>query len=279
MTTRTTYTGALLCFAPLAFGLALPANADCIDSDPPALAVMSIDANNSCSDINGYGGCFINDGIGSCSFSSGGKSFTVDSTQAADGRVLWSVREGSDLGVKVMVANGGAQGKNNCSYTYAFDTFSGQAGDLKPNGSIQNITGAFFCTDGSFAAPPPPPPVAENLPLCQDPISQPDVGFLDETGIRCPAPDPATGLVPPVVVCNLEKDKPDWGATDGSGLCCQCGIPEGTQTSCFVTPDSPECTREMTVDPTQAVELMFFRADGDPCTWKRTSRGWEQICW
>ena len=116
--------------------------------------------------------------------------------------------------------------------------------------------------------------MAEALPNCSDLNNK-----LDFTGVTCPIDD--LGVEKPVVVCNFEKDKDDWGVTDGADVCCQCGITE-QQTACVVTEDETvdnACTKTMTVDPTQAVDFTLFRSDGDPCTWLRSSSGWVQWCW
>ncbi len=273
------------------FTLVQPALADCVQSDPPADPILAIDANNGCVDIQGQEGCTVDnvDG-GTCTYTdSDGKWFKVISSQNPDGSVSWELDELSTIeGVDTAVVGGGSRGKNNCGYVYPFDVASGSGGDCKSidsNGictSFQNITSLDVCTDGLVDEAPPPPVVAEKLPACQDPDADPGVlGELDETGIKCPVytEGPNIGMQKPVVVCNLEKDKQDWGTTDGTGVCCQCGIPEEQQTECVVTEDRTQCTQSITVNPTQSVEIIFFKDDLDPCTWIKTSQGWKQWCY
>lgn len=183
--------------------------AECI-VDPGAGTVFSIDANQGCDNIAGHEGCSINNAIGSCSTTIGGQTLSVTSTLGANGQAEWTVDAGSDLGIDVAVINGGAQGKNNCSYMYDSDAFEGIGGDLKSNGEVQNITGAFFCSDGQQDSAPP---VAEPLPQCGTLESGEP---LDNTGIQC-GTDRA-------IVCNFEIDEPSFGANDGS--CCVCNISE-----------------------------------------------------
>lgn len=269
------------------------AAAVCVESDPPVDTIVSIDANNGCGNIQGQEGCDIKGGVGTCTYTdSEGNFFTANSTLNADGSLSWALDPASTItGVDSFVIEGAAKGNSNCAYLAEFDVTSGSGGDCKSfdnSGnctSFQNITGFNVCTDGQDDIPPPPPPVAEAFPSCQ-PIEG-MLGELDNTGIMCPVyteldPPPAdSGLMigdqKPVVVCNLEKDKEDWGATDGSDLCCQCGIPEATQTACIATEDRTECTQTMTVNPTQSVQLNFFKDDLDPSTWIYTSQGWKLI--
>ncbi len=255
--------------------------------------VGEFDGNMICADWS-LAGCSIDPSTtpASCTiFSGSGDEITVTAFLDANGALVWSAvpaRDDGPLVDKVILDN--AAGANGCLQNLKFDGTSGSVVFIKSNGIAQNIRGASWCADNVFSDVPAPPPVAEPLRFCSDPTNPDAIGELDQTGIRCPVViDPETGLPvigpdgnpiqKPVVVCNLEKDKPDWGATDGSDVCCQCGVDPGTQTACVVSPYNPQCQRTTTVDLTQSVELLFFRNDGDPCTWKRTSRGWEQICW
>lgn len=227
-----------------------------------------------------------------------------------DGWISWSSSSDEGLGIdKVILDN--AAGANGCLQNNMYDATSGEIVFLKLQGGIavpQSTKGAEFCADVLISEKPPVPPepeVAEPLHQCQaentgsgSSIIEADPGSLDNTGIICPvyatqdecdaaeAGNEGFVCIPevtqkPVVVCNLEKDKEDWGTTDGSDVCCQCGIPENIQEACIVTQpetDTNQCTHSMTVDPTQTVELIFFKDDVDPCTWKKTSKGWVQVC-
>lgn len=297
--------------------LTSPVMAECIQSAPVAAdTVLAIDANNGCGDIQGQEGCYIagkNLDGGTCTSSDG--KFTVHSKYNGNGDPLsWWLSADSEVGIDTVVVPGGSRGKNVCGYVFNSDVVEGSGGDCKGDivggvcdGVIQNITGLHVCSDGKDDVAPPPPEVASPLPSCSA------TGYrLDDTGIDCPkysaqdvidaqgayelcleenAADTSVCLEPtfvadqekPVVVCNLEKDKENWGTTDGSDVCCQCGIPEEKQTACVVTeeeiPGVNECTQSMTVNPTQSVELMFFKDDEDPCTWIKTRKGWLQYCY
>lgn len=213
------------------------------------------------------------------------------------------------LGInKVILEN--ARSANGCLHNSMYDVTSGEIAFVtKEDGDIletQPSGGAEFCADAIVSEVPPEPPlpeVVEPLRSCQVPGSTVDdpLGELDNTGIRCPTytqedydtaeddcdvndincPAFKVGEQKPVVVCNLEKDKEDWGTTDGSDVCCQCGIPVADQVACEVTddPNDEKCEQSMTVNPTQSVELMFFKDDVDPCTWIKTSKGWKQWCY
>lgn len=182
--------------------------AECI-VDPEADVIVSIDANSGCDNVVDHEGCFIDDAIGSCSTTfDDGQTLKVDSTLDAQGKAVWTVDADSDLGVDMAIINGGAQGKNNCSYMYDSDAFEGIGGDLKSNDEVQNITGAFFCSDGQLDEAPP---VAEELPQCG---TQESGEPLDNTGIQCGS-DRA-------IVCNFEVDEPSFGVNDGN--CCLCNI-------------------------------------------------------
>ncbi len=274
-----------------AFGFAQPALAVCVDSDPPADTILAIDANNGCGNVHAQEGCNIKGGVGTCTYTDpDGNFFTVNSALNEDGRLSWALDPASTIiGVDTGMISGAAKGDSVCGYLYEVDVSSGSGGDCKSFDtagnctSFQNITGLDVCTDGKDDIAPPPPQVAAKLPFCSDPADPNAVGELDNTGIRCPIDEdptsPTFGLQEPVVVCNLEKNKKDWGTTDGSDVCCQCGIPAESQTACVVTEDPSECTQSMTVNPTQSVELIFFKDDVDPCTWIKTSRGWKQWCY
>jgi len=197
-------------FAFIAIFLAQHVMAECI-VEPEADKILSVDANQGCANIAGHQGCLINNAIGSCSIEIDGKTLSVTSSLDATGKAVWSVDGGSDLGVKAAIINGGAQGKNNCSYLYNEDALEGFGGDLKTNGDTQNITGAYFCSDGQFDAGPV---IAEPMPLCNTVESG---NPLDNTGVQCGS-DRA-------IVCNFEVDEPAFGTTDGEN-CCVCNITE-----------------------------------------------------
>jgi hypothetical protein len=281
----------------VALCLVNPVMAECIQSVPPADTILAIDANNGCTDIQGQEGCKITKwdkttGYASCTHTytdenNEAKTFTVISRRdSITGGVSWELDPNtSDVsGIDTAIFGGGKEGKNNCGYVYNYDVNSGIGGDCTDNpedcSNFQNITSLDICTDKKedIYIPPPTPQVAAPLPSCQEVIGSSVPGLLDDTGIVCPLDSNEN----PVVVCNLEKGKDDWGTTDGTPVCCQCGIPIDDQVACVVTEEETDdntCTKEMTVDPTQTVELLFFRNDGDPCTWKKTSKGWEQVCW
>jgi hypothetical protein len=219
------------------------------------------------------------------------------------------------LGInKVILDN--AQGANGCLQNSMYDVTSGEIAfvteDNDGNVKTQPSGGAEFCADALVTEVPPAPPeptVVEPLHQCQVARELPSdtllPGDLDETGIVCPVYESQSDCdaayaaaesagkdvtdfecIPgvtqkPVVICNLEKDKDDWGTTDGSDICCQCGIPADEQVACEVTddPTDEKCEQSMTVNPTQSVELMFFKDDVDPCTWIKTSKGWQQYCY
>jgi len=306
-----------------AFTFAQPALSDCVQSDPPADTILDIDANSGCANIQDQEGCTIDKvDNGTCTYidpvnkdiNGDPLFFTVDSELNTDGSLSWWLDEGSTItGVDTAIIGGGAGGKNNCGYIHNVDVASGSGGDCKGvidgdgncDGVFQNITGLAVCTDGTDDVAPSPPVVAKDLPNCDFDNE------LDDTGITCPtyslaevtaaweaheldpdnvpAPDFKVDDQKPVVVCNFEKDKEDWGVTDGSDVCCQCGVgvdnpndPDEKQKACVVTEDETvdnACTTEMTVDPTQSVVFTLFRSDGDPCTWLKSSRGWVQWCW
>lgn len=275
-----------------AFTFAQPALSDCVQSDPPADTILDIDANSGCANIQDQEGCTIDKvANGTCTYTDptdATRWFTVNSVLNTDGSLSWALDSLSTItGVDTAIIGGGAGGKNNCGYIHNVDVASGSGGDCKGvidefgicDGVFQNITGLAVCTDGIDDVAPPPPVVAEKLTFCSSPDTPNDNGFLDETGIRCPVDE--FGNQKPVVVCNFEKDKEDWGTTDGSDVCCQCGIPEADQTACVVTEDGDRenCEQTMTVNPTQSVELMLFKDDIDPCTWLKTSQGWKQWCY
>lgn len=293
-----------------AFTFAQPALSDCVQSDPPADTILDIDANSGCANIQDQEGCTISKvANGTCTYTDptdATRWFTVNSDLNPDGSLVWSLTDGSTLGIDTAVIGGGAGGKNNCGYIHNSDVNKGSGGDCKGvidefgncDGVFQNITGLAVCTDGIDDVAPPPPEVAEVLPNC-------DVNsVLDETGITCPtysqaevtaawdahnldpvnvpAPDFKFDDQKPVVVCNFEKDKTDWGTTDGSDVCCQCGIALADQTACVVTEEETGdnvCTKSMTVNPLQSVELILFKNDEDPCTWLKTRQGWKQWCY
>ena len=293
-----------------AFTFAQPALSDCVQSDPPADTILDIDANSGCANIQDQEGCTIDKvADGTCTYIDPVNTdingdplfFTVNSVLHTDGSLSWALDPLSTItGIDTAVIGGGAGGKNNCGYIHNSDVNKGSGGDCKGvivdgicDGVFQNITGLAVCTDGQDDVPPPPPEVAENLAFCSSEDTSNVNGTLDKTGILCPRytaedPPPAgsdyiIGDQKPVVVCNFEKDKKDWGTTDGSDVCCQCGVgdTDDDQTACVVTEDGDRdnCTTSMTVDPTQAVEVMLFRNDGDPCTWIKTSNYWKQWCW
>jgi hypothetical protein len=224
-----------------------------------------------------------------CTITTTKGDITVSATKN-NGAINWSaVSTVAGLGIdKVILDN--ANKANGCLQNNKFDTTEGSIVFIKSNGDPQPSQGAEFCADNIISAAPAAPQEAFPLPSCSA------TGYkLDSTGIICPtytaeeaqeAIDagctddcPVEGTEKPVVVCNLEKDKEDWGTTDGSDVCCQCGIPAEKQTACVVTEDRNECTQSMTVNPTQSVELFFFKDDEDPCTWVRTSQGWKQWCY
>ena len=274
-----------------AFTFAQPALSDCVQSDPPADTILDIDANSGCANIQDQEGCTIDKvANGTCTYIDPVNTdingdplfFTVNSVLNTDGSLSWALDPLSSItGVDTAIIGGGAGGKNNCGYIHNSDVNKGSGGDCKGvidefgncDGNFQNITGLAVCSDGIDDVAPPTPEVAKDLPNCDL------TNKLDDTGIQCPLDD--MGVEKPVVVCNFEKDKKDWGVTDGTDVCCQCGI-VAQQTACVVTEDETvdnACTKSMTVDPTQSVEFTLFRSDGDPCTWLKSSKGWVQWCW
>ena len=205
----------------------------------------------------------------------------------------WTNDEGeTGLGIDKVILDNSAPA-NGCLQNNKFDAVKGSIKFVKSNLEIQSTKGVELCADEEGFAAPPPPLVAEKLDFCSSEDTSTVNGTLDNTGILCPRytaedPPPAgsdyiIGDQKPVVVCNFEKDKKDWGTTDGSDVCCQCGI--AVQNACVVTEDedpSNDCTgtnTSMTVNPTQSVELILFKDDVDPCTWLKTSQGWKQWCW
>jgi len=273
----------------LFFCLTPAAMAECVDSFtnslPPEFqlaTIAAIDANNGCNDITGQVGCSIkNPAVGnSCDYSdTEGNQFTATITGFDALGMRWQISN-NNVEIDTAIYGGGSGGKNNCAAFHTYDVSSGSGGDCKTfnaDGSCatyQNFTSLDVCTDLVQENAPAPSPMAETLPNCD---TLPG-GKLDNTGITCPTDGMGNLTTEPVVVCNLQKDQPDWGTSDGSAVCCQCNITQ-QQTACIVSPDNPECTQTMTVDPTQSVELMFFRNDEDPCYWPRGSSGWTQICW
>lgn len=217
--------------------------------EPEADKILSIDANQGCDNIAGHQGCFIKNAIGSCSsIFPDGKTLEVTSSLGANG-AEWDVT-GSDLGVKAAIINGGSQGKNNCAYMYDSDAFDGFGGDLKSNGDIQNITGAFFCSDGQLDAAEV---IAEPMPMCGTQESDP----LDNTGIQCGS-DRA-------IVCNFEIDEPRFGIGDGEN-CCVCNI---TEVDTCLEGDT-DC--QTTEDGVRAAETTFTIGLQSPGAW-RDGRG------
>ena len=281
------------------FGMAPSVLAVCVNSYDSSgelqqdVTVVAVDANNGCTDITGQVGCSIKNPVAgsTCTFNEGGVMFTATVIAIDSLGMRWNIT-GNNTAIDSVIYGGGAGGKNNCAAFHTFDVTSGSGGDCKvtnPDGScatFQNFTSIDFCTDNVTETPPPPPVVADKLGFCQDPGST-MLGVLDQTGIQCPVytesdpPPPDSGLMigdqKPVVVCNLEKDKTDWGATDGSDLCCQCGIPLADQQACVVTEDRDQCDQEVTINPTQSVQLIFSKDDLDPVTWIYTSQGWKLI--
>lgn len=281
---------AALTFAP-------PVLADCVQSDPPADTILAIDANNGCSDIQGQEGCSIdsrNLDDGECTYTDtnlddGDSSFTVTSFLNTNGSLSWELTADS-AEIDTVIVGGGARGKNNCGYVYNFDADKGFGGDCKGtidesgncDGTFQNVTRLDVCTDGLNEQGPPETLEAEVFPHCEDPDDAGGAGgTLDNTGITCPANSDER-----VIVCNFQKDVADWGATDGSDLCCQCGYDPGEQEACVVTEDANpnnDCsknpkTRSMTVDQSETVEVILFKDALDPCVWTKTRKGWKQIC-
>jgi hypothetical protein len=235
------------------------------------------------------GSCFLDpedDGseVACTMFPGSPNAFIVHAIKDAGAVVWWTNDEGeTGLGIDKVILDNSAPA-NGCLQNNKFDAVSGSIKFVKSNLEIQSTKGVELCADEEGFTAPPPPEVAEVLPNCDFDST------LDDTGIECPVYDAtdlplpdgvAIGDQKPVVVCNFEKDKKDWGVTDGTDVCCQCGI-VAQQTACVVTEDETvdnACTKSMTVDPTQAVEFTLFRSDGDPCTWLRSSRGWVQWCW
>lgn len=252
------------------------------------------------------GSCFLDpedDGseVACTMFPGSPNAFIVHAIKDAGAVVWWADDNEAGLGIDKVILDNSAPA-NGCLQNNKFDAVSGSIKFVKSNLEIQSTKGVELCADEEGFTAPQPPEVAEELAFCSDPLTPGAVGDLDETGISCPTysqeeyqaawdahdldPDnvPAPGFEvddqKPVVVCNFEKDKEDWGVTDGSDVCCQCGI--GAQKACVVTEDETvdnACKKTMTVDPTQSVEFTLFRSDGDPCTWLRSSRGWVQWCW
>ena len=243
--------------------------------------IADVDANLTCDGVVGQFGCTIKQvSVGqSCDYSdTQGNQFTATIKAIDSFGVRWEITN-NNIEIDTVSYGGGSGGKNNCVAFHTYDVTSGSGGDCKSfdtNGTcvgFSNFTALSLCSDFVQEDAPPPPPVARDLPNCNDINNK-----LDNTGVICPTDEMGMTTNEPVVVCNLQKDKPDWGTSDGSDVCCQCNIPDEKDV-CIVSPDNPDCARTMTVDPTQTVELMFFRADNDPCFWSRTSSGWEQICW
>ena len=260
--------------------------------------VGEFDGNMSCSDWPSMASsnCLLDPDEGgpaaTCTITTTLGDITVSATKN-NGAINWSaVSNVAGLGIdKVILDN--ANRANGCLQNNKFDATEGSIVFIKSNQDPQPSQGAEFCADNVVSAAPAAPEVATPLPSCSA------TGYkLDSTGITCPiytqqdyddalancngelnCPSFNVGDEKPVVVCNLEKDKQDWGTTDGSDVCCQCGIPIEKQTACVVTEDRDECTQSMTVNPTQSVELIFFKDDEDPCTWVRTSQGWKQWCY
>ena len=271
------------------FWLTPSAMAECVNSysytQPAELqlaTIVAVDANNGCADITGQFGCSIKNPAlgGTCTYSDAdGNHFTATIKALDSFGMRWEITN-NNVEIDTAVYGGGSGGKNNCAAFHTYDVTSGSGGDCKifntdgTCASYQNFTSLDVCSNLVQEDSPPPPPVASELPNCD---TLPG-GKLDSTGITCPTDSLGSPTGEPVVVCNLQKDKQDWGTSDGSDVCCQCNI-TAQQTACVVSPDKPDCTTSMTVDPTQAVELMFFRNDGDPCTWLRSSSGWRQVCW
>jgi len=178
-----------------AFTFAQPALSDCVQSDPRADTILDIDANSGCANIQDQEGCTIDKvANGTCTYTDSTDAtrwFTVNSDLNPDGSLVWSLADGSTLGIDTAVIGGGAGGKNNCGYIHDSDVNKGSGGDCKGvidefgncDGDFQNITGLAVCTDGIDDVAPPPPVVAEKLTFCSSPDT-PDVnGVLDETGI------------------------------------------------------------------------------------------------
>lgn len=296
----------------VAFSGSQPGLADCVQSDPPADLVFSIDANNGCSDIQGQEGCTIKNALGNCTYTDPNDPslwFKVYSKVNTDGSLGWELDALSTItGVDTFITGGGAQGKNNCGYGFKYDESSGFGGDCKAYDqagnctSFQNFTSLDVCTDGVTEEAPPPPPepiVAKPLEYCQAPGST-TLGRLDDTGIECPLMEDENGNCleydaagnckqKPVVVCNLEKDKYAWGTTgsDVEGgeeqVCCQCGISTSTQTACFVSEDpaenSQDCAQTLTSDPAEDVVLTFQKDGDDPCYTKYSGGKPYKVCW
>lgn len=279
----------------LVFGFTHSAMAVCVDSysstmEPQLATIVAVDANNGCDDITGQFGCSIkNPAVGdTCTYDDGTNQFTSTVTAFDALGIRWIISN-NNVDIDTAMIGGGQQGKNNCAAFYTFEEDTGSGGDCKSfnNGtctSYQNITSLDLCSDFVQETPPPTPPVAEPLGFCSDPNTPQIPGELDDTGVLCPTyqmGDPlpegaAVGDQKPVVVCNFEKDKVDWGTTDGSDICCQCGIPAETQTACIVTEDRDQCAQSVTFNPTQSVQLLFGKDDVDPVTWIWTPDGWIQ---
>jgi len=296
------YLGSCLFFPLMLFGISQPALATCVQSYSSSdvlqsATVIGVDGNNGCVDIPGQYGCSVKNPVvgSSCTFNDGNYHFTATVT-AFDSRGLrWDVTN-NNTNIDTFQIKGASKGINNCVTSYTYEDVSGSGGDctsFDAGGTCLSYSGAGgidFCSDLIAETPPPPPVLPEKLSFCQDPNADPSaLGMLDETGIKCPtytAEDQANGDIPDgysvgdqkqVVVCNLEKWKQDWGATDGSDLCCQCGIPLDQQTACVVTEDRSQCTQSISMNPTQSVELIFNKDDLDPSTWIYTSQGWKLI--
>lgn len=308
-----------LIFSPPVFSLGCTVE-NLVPIQPTPVDVGEFDGNMTCANwpTMSPSNCFLDlkkDGDeDSCVIEITDEEFITVTGTKVDGWISWaSTSDVPGLGVnKVILDN--ARSANGCLQNSMYDLKSGEIAfvtEVDGDVNTQPSGGAEFCADALVTEVPPEPPepiVEEPLYQCQVAKKLPsdviEPGSLDETGIVCPVYQTqdectvAAAALPeaereeflkmcepevtqkPVVICNLEKDKKDWGTTDGSDVCCQCGIPEEAQTACDVINSDPEdCEKTMTVDPTQSVELMFFKDDVDPCTWIKTSKGWKQWCY
>lgn len=290
--------------------------AECVQSNPEAEMVFTIDATNGCDSINDHYGCHIKDAEAknaSCEYGdaeNGG--FEARSEVNGDGSLGWFItQKNDDKPVLIDVAIiGGATKGNNCGYSFELDVKSGSGGDCKrfdkdgKCADFQNFTSLDVCTDLEDEAPPPPPPVATTLQSCQGAL-QSEVGLLDETGIRCPLE--SDGMTQKnVIVCNLEVDEYAWGAIganqDGISeqVCCRCGEGDtyANESACFISETKANeediedlsngmrrdkisgCIVAATVDPTQEVILQFTKDRGtDPCTKIVSGGKTYKYCW
>lgn len=253
-------------------GVSVTAWGVCVQGDDPgASTILKADGKQSCENIEGQIGCFIDGGNGTCdAYDNGVLLFTADSTHNTTDGVIWSIRvpvpSDDDYNTddpiilkKVdTVAINGARKGNTCVFIYGDEAKSGLGmGDFDPDkvNPFSNVQDVHFCTDSTNTTADIPVPSCDSIE-----------GGLDGTAITCPE-----SLNDQRFLISLDPNEPDWNPT-----ACSCNK---TFTECDENVvDDPNNINKCTGDG-ELKSLPVHWEAGNDGTWICRTLSGERKCW